>query len=217
MIPDYSLTDGYIPKRDQEGKVMESPIDLSDDDVISAMRSMDGFIDISINDFKEIYKYAYKHALKRSLHAITAADLMTKDVISVPSDATTQDVIQEMATQAVSGVPVLSTVDKTVVGVIAEKDILFHLGKQNIQSFWQLLSFCFETKSCLDSSILDLTATAIMSSPAITIRKEMSAAEIIRLFRENKINRVPVVDSSQQLLGIVSRNDLLNAHLLVNE
>ena len=196
---------------------MESPIDLSNDDIISAMRSMDGFIDISINDFKEIYKYAYSHALKRSLHAVTAADLMTKDVLSVPSDATTQAVIQKMATRIVSGVPVLSTVDKTVVGVISEKDILFRLGKQNIRSFWQLLSLCFETESCLVSSILDLTATALMSSPAITISKKTSAAEIIRLFRKNKINRVPVVDSSDQLLGIVSRNDLLNAHLLVNE
>lgn len=116
-----------------------------------------------------------------------------------------------MATRVVSGVPVLSAVDKTVVGVISEKDILFRLGKQNI------LSFCFETESCLVSSILDLTATALMSSPAITITKETAAAEIIKLFREKNINRVPVVDQSQQLLGIVSRNDLLNAHLLVSE
>lgn len=196
---------------------METPIDISDDDIISAMRSMDGFIDISINDFKEIYKYAYNHALIRSLHTITAEDLMTKDVFSVPSDASIQTIIQKMAPRVVSGVPVLSNVDKTVIGVISEKDILSHLGKQNIRSLWQLLVLCFGNKSCLDSSILDLTATTLMSSPAITTQKETSAAEIMRLFRENKINRVPVVDSSQQLLGIVSRNDLLDAHLIVNK
>ncbi len=196
---------------------METPIDISDDDIISAMRSMDGFIDISINDFKEIYKYAYNHALIHSLHTITAEDLMTKDVFSVPSDASIQTIIQKMAPRVVSGVPVLSNVDKTVIGVISEKDILSHLGKQNIRSLWQLLVLCFGNKSCLDSSILDLTATTLMSSPAITTQKETSAAEILRLFRENKINRVPVVDSSQQLLGIVSRNDLLDAHLIVNK
>jgi CBS-domain-containing membrane protein len=206
-----------ISEKDQEGNAMESPIDLSNDDIISAMRSMDGFNDISINDFKEIYKYAYNHALKRSLHAVIAEDLMTRDVLSVPSDATTQVVIKKMATRIVSGVPVLSTVDKTVVGVISEKDILFRLGKKKIRSFWQLLSLCFETESCLASSILDLTATELMSSPPITVGKETSAAEILQLFRENTINRVPVVDSAHQLLGIVSRNDLLNAHLLVNE
>jgi CBS-domain-containing membrane protein len=196
---------------------MESPIDVSDDDIISAMQSMDGFIDISVNDFKEIYEYAYNHALIRSLHAVTAEDLMTKDVFSVPSDATTQTIIQEMAPRVVSGVPVLSDVDKTVIGVISEKDILSHLGKQNIRSLWQLLALCFENESCLDSSILELTATTLMSSPAITIKKETSAAEIMKLFREKKINRAPVVDSSQQLLGIVSRNDLLDAHLIVNK
>jgi CBS domain-containing membrane protein len=196
---------------------MEAPIDLSDDDIISAMRSMDGFIDISINDFREIYKYAYNHAQKRLLHAVIAADLMTEEVLSVQSDTTTQAVIKKMATRVVSGVPVLSSVDKRVVGVISEKDILFRLGKKKIRSFWQLLSLCFETDTCLVSSILDLTASELMSSPAITIGKETSAAEIIRLFQENNINRVPVVDKSQQLLGIVSRNDLLNANLLANE
>jgi len=206
-----------IPKKDKEGNILESPIDLSDDDIISAMRNMNGFIDISINDFKEIYKYAYSHALKRSLHAITAKELMTTDVSSVASDATIQTVIQEMAARIISGVPVLSAIDQKVVGIISEKDILFHIGKQNIRSLWQLLSLCFKTEGGLDSSVLSLTATALMSSPAITINKETSAAEIIRLFQENKINRVPVVDSSQQLLGIVSRNDLLNAHLLLNE
>jgi CBS-domain-containing membrane protein len=206
-----------IPKKDKEGNILESPIDLSDDDIISAMRNMNGFIDISINDFKEIYKYAYSHALKRSLHAITAKELMTTDVSSVASDATIQTVIQEMAARIISGVPVLSVVDQKVVGIISEKDILFHIGKQNIGSLWQLLSLCFKTEGSLDSSVLSRTATALMSSPAITINKETSAAEIIRLFQENKINRVPVVDSSQQLLGIVSRNDLLNAHLLLNE
>jgi CBS domain-containing membrane protein len=196
---------------------MEASIDLSDDDIISAMRSMDGFIDISINDFREIYKYAYNHALRRVLHDVIAADLMTKEVLSVQSDTTTQAVIKKMATRVVSGVPVLSSVDKRVVGVISEKDILFRLGKKKIRSFWQLLSLCFETETCLVSSILDLTASELMSSPAITIGKETSAAEIIRLFQENNINRVPVVDKSQQLLGIVSRNDLLNANLLANE
>lgn len=196
---------------------MEPPIDISDDDIISAMRSMDSFIDISINDFKEIYKYAYNHALIRSLHAVTAEDLMRKDVFSVPSGATVQTIIQAMATRVVSGVPVCSDIDKTVVGVISEKDILLHIGKKDIRSLWQLLALCFENECYLDASILDLTATEIMSSPAMTIKKETSAAEIMKLFRENKINRAPVVDSSQQLLGIVSRNDLLDAHLLVNK
>jgi CBS domain-containing protein len=142
---------------------------------------------------------------------------MTRDVISVASDATTQAVIQRMATRIVSGVPVLSSVDSTVVGVISEKDILFRLGKKKIRSFWQLLSLCFETETCLVSSILDLTAAELMSSPPITVGQETSAAKILQLFRDNAINRVPVVDSSHQLLGIVSRNDLLNAHLLVDE
>lgn len=58
-------------------------IDISDKDVFEAMKDMPGYLDITPGDFKELYKYAYNHALSRITRSIKARDIMTRDVISV--------------------------------------------------------------------------------------------------------------------------------------
>jgi CBS domain-containing membrane protein len=48
------------------------PMDISDDDVIDAMRQMKAYLDITPGDFKEIYRYAYAHAHQPIMNAVTA-------------------------------------------------------------------------------------------------------------------------------------------------
>ena len=65
-------------------------IDLSDDDVLAAMKKISGYVDITPADFKEIYGLAYRHALERLGQSVTAENIMTKAVISVNPDAAQQ-------------------------------------------------------------------------------------------------------------------------------
>ena len=39
-----------------------SPNDISDEDIFQAMAEMSGYVDITPEDFKEIYTHAYEHA-----------------------------------------------------------------------------------------------------------------------------------------------------------
>lgn len=50
-----------------------------------------------------------------------------------------------------------------------------------------------------------------MSSNPITIPPDMSVADALRLMRDKKVRRLPILDSHNQLVGIVSDNDLLYA------
>jgi CBS domain-containing protein len=50
-----------------------------------------------------------------------------------------------------------------------------------------------------------------MTSPAITVDEETPVAQIARIFKEENINRVPVLDATGGLVGIVSRADLLGS------
>ena len=51
----------------------------------------------------------------------------------------------------------------------------------------------------------------IMAAPAITVREDTSTLEILDIFSTRSINRVPVIDGSGRLAGIVSRADILRA------
>ncbi|MEZ4726016.1 MAG: CBS domain-containing protein [Caldilineaceae bacterium] len=50
-----------------------------------------------------------------------------------------------------------------------------------------------------------------MTTPAITLTPDTPFQEGLRLMREHKIRRIPMVDVHQKLVGIVAERDLLHA------
>lgn len=50
-----------------------------------------------------------------------------------------------------------------------------------------------------------------MTTPVITLTPETPFQEALKLMREHKIRRIPLVDEKQRLVGIVSERDLLHA------
>jgi len=55
-----------------------------------------------------------------------------------------------------------------------------------------------------------LTAQNIMTKDVITARKDMSVKELAQLLYDKKISGVPVVDDQDNLIGIVTENDLID-------
>jgi CBS domain-containing protein len=55
---------------------------------------------------------------------------------------------------------------------------------------------------------LTLTASSCMTSPAITIKEDASLEDCMDLMESRKIRRVPVVDASGSVVGIVAQADV---------
>lgn len=52
-----------------------------------------------------------------------------------------------------------------------------------------------------------------MTSPAVTVAPEDAVATAARIMRENSVKRLPVTDAHGDLVGVVSRSDLLTTFL----
>lgn len=50
-----------------------------------------------------------------------------------------------------------------------------------------------------------------MTTPVLTLSPETPFQEALKLMREHRIRRIPIVDAKQKLVGIVSERDLLHA------
>ena len=50
-----------------------------------------------------------------------------------------------------------------------------------------------------------------MTSPAVTIAAETPFQEALKLLRDKKFRRLPVVDGAGKIVGIVSERDMLHA------
>ncbi|MDE0852869.1 MAG: CBS domain-containing protein [Nevskia sp.] len=55
-----------------------------------------------------------------------------------------------------------------------------------------------------------MRALDVMTTKVITVKPEATIPEVARLFVENNISAVPVVDAAGKLIGIVSEGDLLH-------
>jgi CBS domain-containing protein len=115
-----------------------------------------------------------------------------------------------MAAHDISGLPVLNDDDR-ITGVVSEKDFLSRMNKNKALSFVQVLVQCADASSCLVVPFKTLKVREVMSSPPVTVRKETPMLEVANILDQFNINRVPVSDDNNRLVGIIARSDLVQA------
>ena len=140
----------------------------------------------------------------------TVGDVMTHDVVTVGEGARYLEITRLLAESGISAVPVVNG-ERRVIGVVSEADLLHKVefaGSGMAKPLWQRPS----RRAARVKSMAD-TASRLMTSPAVTIEPGADLAQAAKLLHEHDIKRLPVVDSSGRLVGIVSRTDLLRVYL----
>ncbi|QTA82510.1 CBS domain-containing protein [Desulfonema limicola] len=186
------------------------PLEISDQDILEAMKSIPGYLDITTQDFKEVYILAYRQALERIKHSVRAGDIMTRSVISVKPDTPLEEVAEILSKNGISGVPV-TDLEERILGMISEKDFLINMGVKKTGSFMTIIAQCLQNKGCLALPIRRQKAENIMTSPVVTVTEDTSAYEISSILTEKNINRVPVVNRENKLAGIITRTDIVKS------
>jgi len=141
-----------------------------------------------------------------------ARDVMVAPIITVKPTASVRDAAEMLVENRISGLPVVDD-DGKLVGVVSEGDLLHRVeaGTDRRRSWWlQLITG--DTR--LASEYIGAHARKVadvMSRRVITAPPETPLSEIAIRMEKNAINRVPIVDSDGQLVGIVSRANLVQA------
>ncbi|WP_340384414.1 CBS domain-containing protein [Streptomyces sp. SS7] len=123
-------------------------------------------------------------------------EVMTVDVVEAHPETPFKDVVRLLDRHRISGLPVLDHDDK-VVGVISETDLIRHQASRPVARA--------------------VTARELMSTPAITVHPEQRIADAARLMERRGVERLPVVDEEDRLIGIATRRDLLRVFLRTDE
>ncbi len=187
-------------------------VGLTEEDIFEAMKAIPGYIDITLGDFKELYCIAYRRSMERFARSMKARDIMKEQVVHVLPETPLMEAAQILGDNGVSGAPVIDE-GRKVVGVVSEKDILSQLGFKERVNFMLIVTRCLQEGGNLALPARSLSVKEIMSSPAVTVSADTPLLEITGLLTERKINRLPVTDSDGRLLGILARNDIVNATL----
>lgn len=114
--------------------------------------------------------------------------VMTDDVVSARSGTPADDMARWLVEYEINGLPVVDAEDR-VIGVVSATDLRRHRRTTTTDGV--------------------LTADAVMSAPARTVRADDSVVRAARLMSTSGIERLPVVDEEARLVGMVTRRDLL--------
>lgn len=139
----------------------------------------------------------------------TIGELMTRKVVSVQLDTQFKDIAQILADHAVSAVPVLDSLGRPA-GIVSEADLLRKAADQPDLSGRTPLP---HLEAWERARAEGRTAGELMSAPAVCAYPEWTVVEAARLMEVQHMKRLPVVDETDTLLGIVSRSDLLRVFL----
>lgn len=146
--------------------------------------------------------------------SLTAANIITRDVITARPDDSVADVARLLSDHEVSAVPVCDEQGR-VLGMLSEGDLMRPLGKENaLKRDWWLTLLAEGTDlapAFVDYIRLDnRRARDLMVRPVITAADTANVPEIADLLARHRIKRVPVVRDGK-LVGIVSRADVVRA------
>ena len=112
--------------------------------------------------------------------AATARDVMVTSVVSVTPETTVDEAARLLTFHDISGLPVCDA--GRVSGVVSEADLIGKTGE---------------------------TVRAVMTSPAVTVEESTTLEQVAEKLTQQRIRRVPVVDAAGNLVGVVSRRDVL--------
>jgi len=139
-----------------------------------------------------------------------AADVMTRNVISVPPDAIVSDAVQLMLDNRISGLFVVDS-HGTMQGVITEGDLLHReeVGTGRRSSWWLRLFVPGREASDFTHNHSRRIAD-LMTTDVISVEHTAELAEVVQTMERNHVKRVPVMQDGR-IVGVISRANLLRA------
>jgi CBS domain-containing protein len=144
----------------------------------------------------------------------TVADVMSCDPIVVQPETPIQDAIKILAERRISGLPVVS--GGKLVGILSETDLMWRETGVREPAYITILDsvIYLENPGRYDRELhkmLGATVGEVMSESPIAITPDRPLKEAARIIHDKRIHRLPVLDAAGQLIGILTRGDIIRA------
>ena len=146
---------------------------------------------------------------------LLAKDVMVKKVITINRNASVKELSELLIKNKISGVPVVDD-NGSLVGIATEGDLIVQDADLQFPRYFKLLDsiiyleslnkFKRNLKKYLGTKVED-----IMTGKVKTVNTDTPVNEVANIMIKNNVNRVPVLDSSGNLVGIITRADIVKS------
>ena len=174
--------------------------------LLPGLRDLAGSGVVSLDEV-EIASYG-RRSIEQLRFDLPVEDVMTRDVVSAAADEPVRAAVERLIHREFRALPVVDR-EGRVVGVVSSGDLVARGG---LGARLELLSAL--SKSARRGFLDQVPArpiSRVMTPDPSTVRASDTLAAATRLMAERKIKRIPVIDETRRLVGILSRSDVLRA------
>ncbi len=138
-------------------------------------------------------------------------EIMTKEVVSIKPDDNAKDALDMLFKMQISGLPVIDEQGK-LAGMFTEKDILSYVLPSYIEKVGR---FIYEenpraTKKKF-AELSKIKVAQLMRRNVVTVTEDTTLCEVAKDMLTQKARRIPVLDKTGKVTGMVARCDILKA------
>jgi CBS domain-containing protein len=142
-------------------------------------------------------------------------DIMVTEVIAVQEDASVEELSKILVENKISGVPVVDK-DGKLVGIATEGDLIVKDSDLHFPRYFKLLDSIIYLESLNKfkanlKKYLGTRVSDVMSTEVKTVREDTPVSEAANLMIRHDINRLPVMDDNDNMVGIVTRSDIVRS------
>jgi len=150
---------------------------------------------------------------------ITAKDIMTTDVVTVDPETNVKEAANLMSEKDISGLPVVQNGE--LVGIVTENDLIIKDKKLHFPEYINVIGGIIYLESYKKfreefKKFVAVKVKELMTEDVVTVSPDTSIEDLATIMHQENINRLPVVDNSGQLIGIVTRGNIVK-HIAVEE
>ncbi len=144
---------------------------------------------------------------------LKAKDFMTKDVITINSAATVEELARLLIEHKISGAPVVNN-KKELIGIVTENDLISQNKRLHIPTIIRLFdAFIVLGSGKLEEEIKKMAAATVEEiciKKVVSITEDTPLQEVATIMSEQKIHLLPVLRNNV-VVGIVGKADIVNA------
>lgn len=145
----------------------------------------------------------------------TVADVMSHNPIVVRPETPLNEAIQILAEKRVSGLPVVNDAGE-LVGIVSETDLMWQETGVTPPAYIMFLDSVIFLKNPASyerdlHKALGQTVGEVMSRAPVTVSPDKLLKDAAQLMHDRSVHRLPVVDANGQVIGILTRGDIVRA------
>ncbi|MDP3296720.1 MAG: CBS domain-containing protein [Thermodesulfovibrionia bacterium] len=144
---------------------------------------------------------------------LKAKDFMTKDVITINSAATVEELARLLIEHKISGAPVVNN-KKELIGIVTENDLISQNKRLHIPTIIRLFdAFIVLGSSKVEEEIKKMAAATVEEiciKKVVSITEDTPLQEVATIMSEQKIHLLPVLRNNV-VVGIVGKADIVDA------